>query len=146
MAAFTSRCINSSNVYRFRLEPLAGFEGKLFNSVYKTSLMVEASDHISKFIFIVTAYSKVLTTQIHIIDKSQLAFVINDVRLLTRNWHVSFLSTNQQEFIIWHVKCFKVSRKVMLSQLIIVNEFQLLKISYSLYVVIYLKCVSIESN
>jgi hypothetical protein len=41
--------------------------------------MVEASNNISILVFVITTNGKVLTTQIHIVHKSQLSFVIDDI-------------------------------------------------------------------
>lgn len=107
--------------------------------------MIKSSYNISEFIFIISTDSEILATKIHIIDKGQLAFIINNVWFLTWDWNVSFLPSHQKEFVIWDIKGFEVSWQVVLSKLIIVDKFKFLKVPNSLNIIIDLKCMSIES-
>jgi hypothetical protein len=62
--------------------------------------MIEAANYISELVLIVSTHSEILTAELHIIYKAQLAFVINDVAFLAGDRYVPLLPANQKELVI----------------------------------------------
>ena len=85
--------------------------------------MVKATNHIGMLVLIVTTQSKVLSAELHVVHEGQFPLIINNVALLAGYGHVSFLASNQEESVIGDVQGLKVSRQVMLSQLVFIHEF-----------------------
>ena len=108
--------------------------------------MVEPSDNISKLFVVVSAHGEILASIIHVVHKCQLAFIIDNVAFLTGNRYITFLTAHKQELVIWDVQSLEISWKVMLSKLVIIDEFKFFEIPDPLHIVVHLQGVCVKRD
>ena len=108
--------------------------------------MVETSDDISKLVVVVAAQCKILASIVHVVHKSQLAFFIDYVAFLTGNRHVTFLTTQKQELVVWDVQSLEIPREVMLNKLVIIDEFKFFEVPDRLHIVVHLQSMRVKRD
>jgi urease accessory protein UreE len=108
--------------------------------------MVETSDDISKLVVVVAAQCKILASIVHVVHKSQLAFIIDYVAFLTGNRHVPFLTTHKQELVVWDIQSLEIPREVMLGKLVIIDKFEFFEVSNPLHIVVYLQSMRVKRD